>query len=212
MRMYIRYIHIYIIKGIQHFSSTIANRIRNLYYNDYLRMCGAVFDDAGKAHFTGPCVLQIKRGAFIRIGRGFRVNSGKRIGSDTLPSSKITVMEGAKLMIGDNSGMSNTVLWCRERIEIGDYVNIGTGCFIMDNNFHSTDWKIRMSRVEKGKIATAPIIIKDHVFIGAHCIINKGVTIGEKSMVAAGSVIVKDIPDGELWGGNPAKFIKRIEV
>lgn len=210
--MNIRYIYIYIVKGTQHFSSAIANRIRNLYYKDYLRMFGAVFDDVNTVQFVGPCMLQIKKGANISIGKGFRVHSGKRTGSDTFPSSKITVMEGACLTIGDNSGMSNTVLWCREKIEIGDYVNIGTGCFIMDNNFHSIDWKIRMSGEETGHIATAPVVIKSHVFIGARCIINKGVTIGEKSMVAAGSVVVKDVPDGELWGGNPAKFIKRIDV
>jgi acetyltransferase-like isoleucine patch superfamily enzyme len=175
-------------------------------------MFGTVFDDVDTVHFTGPCILQIKRDANITIGKGFRVHSGNRTGSDTFPSSKITVMEGATLKIGNNSGMANTVLWCRERIEIGDYVNIGTGCFIMDNNFHSTNWQIRMSGEENGQIATAPVIIKSHAFIGAHCIINKGVTIGEKSMVAAGSVVVKDVPDGELWGGNPAKYIKRIEA
>jgi acetyltransferase-like isoleucine patch superfamily enzyme len=49
------------------------------------------------------------------------------------------------------------------------------------------------------------------VFIGARCIILKGVTIGEKSIVAAGSVVTKNIPEGEVWGGNPAKFIKKIE-
>ena len=103
------------------------------------------------------------------------------------------------------------MLWCRDHIEIGDYANIGTGCFVMDSNFHSTDWRVRMTPDDSKHIATAPVIIKPHAFIGARCIICKGVTIGEHSMVAAGSVVVKDIPDNELWGGNPAKFIKRLE-
>jgi len=211
MRKRIRYIHIFIIKGIHRLYAAIVYRCRNWYYIDYLQLFNAVLKDKKSIRFIGPCVLQIKKGAKIFIGKGFRVHSGKRIGSDTFPSSKITVMEGATLIIGDNSGMSNTVLWCREKIEIGDYVNIGTGCFIMDNNFHSTDWHIRMSDEENGYITTAPVVIKSHAFIGAHCIINKGVTIGEKSIVAAGSVVVKNIPDEELWGGNPAKFIKRME-
>lgn len=59
--------------------------------------------------------------------------------------------------------------------------------------------------------ATSPVVIKDGVFIGAHCIILKGVTIGEKSIIGAGSVVTKSIPDGEIWAGNPAKFIRRIE-
>ena len=55
---------------------------------------------------------------------------------------------------------------------------------------------------------TAPIHIKKFAFIGGSCIILKRVTIGENAVVAAGSVVTKDIPDNEVWGGNPAKFIK----
>jgi acetyltransferase-like isoleucine patch superfamily enzyme len=52
--------------------------------------------------------------------------------------------------------------------------------------------------------------IEKGVFIGADCIILKGVTIGEYSVVAAGSVVAKIVPPGEIWGGNPAKFIKKV--
>lgn len=60
-------------------------------------------------------------------------------------------------------------------------------------------------------IKHAPIKIEDDVFIGARTIITKGVTIGAKSIVAAGSVVVCNIPSGEIWGGNPAKFIMKIK-
>ena len=53
-------------------------------------------------------------------------------------------------------------------------------------------------------------LMKDDVFIGANCYIGKGVIIGDRSIVAAGSVVVKSIPADEIWGGNPAKFIKKI--
>lgn len=59
--------------------------------------------------------------------------------------------------------------------------------------------------------ATSPVVIKDGAFIGAHCIILKGVTIGENSIVGAGSVVTKSIPDGEIWAGNPVKFIRRVD-
>ena len=48
------------------------------------------------------------------------------------------------------------------------------------------------------------------MFIGTSCIIGKGVTIGENSVIAAGSVVVKNVPSNEIWGGNPAKFIRKI--
>lgn len=58
---------------------------------------------------------------------------------------------------------------------------------------------------------TKPVIIKDGAFIGTDCIILKGVTIGEKSVIGAGSVVTKSVPDGEIWAGNPAKFIRKVD-
>ena len=55
-------------------------------------------------------------------------------------------------------------------------------------------------------------MIKDHAFIGAHAIILKGVTIGEGSVIGAGSVVTKSVPDGEIWAGNPAVFIRKVET
>lgn len=107
--------------------------------------------------------------------------------------------------------MSNTSIHCKQEITIGDYVNIGGGCMIFDTNFHSTDWRDRKDRkldVENKKCA--PVYIGNYVFIGARSLICKGVTIGDRSIIAAGSVVVKDIPSDEVWGGNPAKFIKKI--
>ena len=133
------------------------------------------------------------------------------IGVDIFTNSHIVVCQDAILSIGSNSGITSTVIYCAEKIEIGNYVNIGAGCLVMDTNFHSTNWMIRMDRKRDIINAkTAPVKIDDFVFIGARSIICKGVHIGEKSLVAAGSVVVKDIPAGELWGGNPAKFIKKI--
>ena len=55
------------------------------------------------------------------------------------------------------------------------------------------------------------VIIGNHVWIGTRCAINKGVSIGEKSIIAAGSVVICNVPSGELWGGNPAKYIRKID-
>lgn len=108
--------------------------------------------------------------------------------------------------------MTNTIIQCHEEIIIGNHVNIGAGCMIMDSNFHSTDWRDRLDRrkdIENHR--NAPIKIGDVVFIGARSIICKGVTIGDHAMIAAGSVVVSDVPANEVWGGNPAKFIKKID-
>ena len=59
-------------------------------------------------------------------------------------------------------------------------------------------------------IRSKPVKICKGAFIGAGSYILKGVTIGEKSIVGAGSVVTKDIPSGEIWAGNPAKFIRKV--
>lgn len=109
--------------------------------------------------------------------------------------------------IGNHTGISNSTIICHEKITIGSYVKIGGSVKIYDTDFHSLNADLRMN-VKTDIPITKPIIIKDFAFIGAHSIILKGVTIGQKSIIGAGSVVTKSIPDGEIWAGNPAKFIK----
>jgi len=89
-------------------------------------------------------------------------------------------------------------------------VHIGGGSKIFDNDFHNMDWKARRDPKLNNVSKTSPVVIENDVFIGTSCVICKGVTIGARSIVAAGSVVVKSIPADEMWGGNPAKFIKKI--
>lgn len=81
---------------------------------------------------------------------------------------------------------------------------------IFDTDFHSLDWRDRKDGTDIQKRKKSPVVIKSLAFIGANSIILKGVTIGERSIVGAGSVVTKDIPDGEIWAGNPAQFIREI--
>ena len=164
-----------------------------------------------KVILNGLTYIDIQDNAKVIIEDGFIINSGVMSGIDTGNGSKIFVKKGAKLYLGKNSGMTNTIIQCHDSITIGDNVNIGAGCMIMDTNFHSTDWEIRLDRRKDILDAkTAPVKIGNVCFIGARSIICKGVTIGDHSMIAAGSVVVKDVPANEVWGGNPARFIKKI--
>ena len=107
--------------------------------------------------------------------------------------------------------MSNVSLWAKTNIKIGNNVKIGADCLLFDSDMHSLDFiKRRKPSTDAINAKSLVIIIEDDVFIGTRSIICKGVTIGERSIVASGSVVVKSIPADEIWGGNPAKFIKRI--
>ena len=81
---------------------------------------------------------------------------------------------------------------------------------IFDTNFHNTDWGKRRTREDIKTARTAPVSIGNDCFIGARCIISKGVNIGARTIIAAGSVVVSDIPEDCIAGGNPCKVIKII--
>jgi acetyltransferase-like isoleucine patch superfamily enzyme len=152
-------------------------------------------------------VISISNKGSLEIQSNFRVNSGihyNRIGGDAI--TRLIVKENGNLVIGNNLSISNSTIVCTNKIEIGKFVFIGGDCKIWDTNFHSIEFQKRIQNDDNPR--TAPIKIKDNVFIGASSIILKGITIGKNSIIAAGSVVVKDIPDNEVWGGNPAKKIK----
>lgn len=90
-----------------------------------------------------------------------------------------------------------------ENIEIGDYCTITMRSVILTHFVHS---KKGMHWYTDGKVK-----IGNNVVIGAHTIICQPVTIGDDVVIAAGAVVTKDIPSGEVWGGVPAKFIKKVE-
>ena len=111
--------------------------------------------------------------------------------------------------MGNNSGFAQSSIVCTESITIGDNVKIGAGCLIMDSNFHSLNYELRRSRATDCPNARRNSIqIDNDVFIGARCIINKGVHIGARTIVSSGSVVVKDLPPDCIAGGNPCKVIK----
>lgn len=90
--------------------------------------------------FFGRTFLDINKESNAVIGDNFIASSGVNGGIDCGNGCKIAVQQGAKLIIGEYSGMTNTIIQCHEEIIIGNHVNIGAGCMIMDSNFHSTDW------------------------------------------------------------------------
>ncbi|QYF85487.1 acyltransferase [Brevibacterium sp. PAMC21349] len=154
-------------------------------------------------------ITKIHGNGTIQMGTDVRINSSES--SNPIGGMTFTMLAAygdAKINLGNNVGMSNCAIVCRKSVTVEDNVKIGGNVKIYDTDFHALGYESRVNNVQDIG-AVKPILIKKGAFIGAHSIILKGVTIGEKSIVGAGSVVTKSIPDGEIWAGNPAKFIKR---
>lgn len=91
------------------------------------------------------------------------------------------------------------------KITIGDNVMMGPRVSLYTAG-HPTDAEIRIKELEFG----LPIVIKDNVWIGGNSTILPGVTVGKNAIVAAGSIVTKDVPNDTIVGGNPAKVIREI--
>ena len=157
-----------------------------------------------------PYIMVARRGR-MSIGKNFRMNNGLRANPIGCPQKcTFFVHTDCDITIGDNVGISQTALISHCSITIGDNVKIGGGTSIYTTDFHSLDPIIRASDEDQKYRRCAPVVIGDNVFIGAKCIILKGVTIGENSIIGAGSVVTKNVPANQIWAGNPAKFIRNI--
>lgn len=144
----------------------------------------------------------------IRFGKGVKINSCLK--SNPIGGSTRTILyakPGAEIRLGDNVAISNSTLFAAKSIVLEADVMIGGDCAIYDTDFHSLFLRERMKEKDND-INIQPVVIKKGAFIGAHSVVLKGVTIGEESIVAAGSIVTKNIPSREVWGGNPAKYIR----
>jgi acetyltransferase-like isoleucine patch superfamily enzyme len=117
--------------------------------------------------------------------------------------------KGGSIVIEKGAKISNSAFVSQELIHIGEHVYIGGDCRIYDTDFHSVYFEERNSKPD-ANIKSKPVRINEFAFIGAGSIILKGVNIGRHSVIGAGSVVTKNVPDFEIWGGNPAKFIKSL--
>jgi acetyltransferase-like isoleucine patch superfamily enzyme len=155
--------------------------------------------------------LLIKGKGKIMLGNSVRINSSLNSNPVGLVTQSVLfAYENAEIVIGNNVGISNSLLCSMNSVVIEDDVLVGGGAQIFDNDFHSILFVHRIQKPDTN-INISPVKIQRGAFIGCNSIIGKGVTVGERSIVAAGSVVVKSIPPDEIWGGNPARFIKKIE-
>ena len=113
------------------------------------------------------------------------------------------------LIIGSNTFIGNGCTFTvNRRVEIGEHCNIAGGTTIADSDGHPTEWERRADHDELQTEEVGNITIGDHVWIGRDVQILKGVTIGDRAIIGAGSVVISDVPEDMTAMGSPARLIR----
>jgi acetyltransferase-like isoleucine patch superfamily enzyme len=154
------------------------------------------------------------RGNHCIIRNKGKIELGDRVFLNSFPDGELyktgllAHLNSAVIKIGNNCDLNGTVIHSRNAVIIGDNCMFGPGVVILDNDSHNTSIDPVLRRT--GSIADSPVIIGNNVWVGMHAIIMKGVHIGDNSIIAAGSVVTRDVPSYQLFGGNPAVLIKAL--
>ena len=169
-----------------------------------------------------------------RLGPGAQLYGSARIYNMGTHSEEISVgarsivraellrfAHGGQITIGRSCYIGQgTRIWSGLSITIGDNVLIAHNVSIFDNLTHPLDWRERRKHFEmiasRGPPANIDlgdraVAIGDDAWIGAQSVILRGVTVGPRAIVAAGSVVTHDVPADAIVGGNPARLIRFID-
>lgn len=134
--------------------------------------------------------IKIHKNGKLKIDDNFSIGSG----------SDIRIFENAKLSMESGYFNGSVQVVCGQEINIGKGVAIARDVIIRDTDAHN----IITEEYQK----TKPVNIGNHVWIGQRAMILKGVSIGNGSIIAAGAIVTKDVPENSLIAGIPAKVIK----
>ena len=204
-------------KVIQSVRDKHRNKIRKEQFEQWEKFGNLPEDNCYDASFNISIMKPEKEHKYITVGHNC-VLSGQYIFETNTGS----------ISIGDRVHIGGSTFICRSSIIIEDDVTMAWGTTVYDHDSHSVKWSERKNDTlqefkdhrEYGDsiknknwdvVKTAPIKICSKAWIGMNCIILKGVTIGEGAIVAAGSVVTKDVKPWTMVGGNPAVYIKDVK-
>jgi len=173
-----------------------------------------------------PPNVEFGEGFYCETAQVFRFLRNKGSGAVVL-GKHVSVYAGCsfavgangRVRVGDFTLLNGALIMAEEKIDIGSHCLISWNVGIADSDFHPLEPAQRLidaqalapffkDRPPRPKLKTAPVKIADNVWIGMNAVILKGVTIGENSFVAAGSVDTKSVPPNTVVAGNPAVAVK----
>lgn len=153
----------------------------------------------GNLSLNSNCIKSNGHSTVIRLDENSVLKTEKHF--SVYYGGDIIVFQNGKLTLGGGFCNSDVKIRCTKQIEIGYDVAISHNVTIMDSDAHEI--------LTNGYQKTMPVKIGNHVWIGTHATILKGVSIGDGAVIAANSVVTKDIPSHCLAAGVPAHIIKQ---
>jgi len=131
-------------------------------------------------------------------------------GTGTIKIGDVRLFDNVRIRVGPRAVVEiedyvhinhRTEIHSRKKVHIGKYCSIAWDVVIMDTDYHG---------IGENSCVSRPVTLQESAWIGNNVIITKGVTVGRGAVVAAGSVVNKDVAPFTIVGGNPARFIKEI--
>jgi acetyltransferase-like isoleucine patch superfamily enzyme len=126
------------------------------------------------------------------------------------PNVWITIADGGHVSIGEGTFLNiATMVACHESVSIGAHCMFANGCFVTDasHRFDDPDKPVPW----QGFTTKGPTSIGDNVWCGANVVVTSGVTVGERCVIGANSVVTRDLPPHSIAAGAPAKVLRRVE-
>ena len=165
----------------------------------YYKICyGKRLKWSGLPRFSDKASLRVRKNSQITLSNNSYFDKG----------TLLRLTDNAKFTIGKNSGFNSyCVITCQDSITIGDNVMFGPFVTIHD---HDHVYKTK-ELMKKSGYVTAPIVIEDNVWIGGNVVILKGVRIGTGSVIAAGTIVNKDVPPNTVVYNKKEVVYKEIE-
>ena len=151
----------------------------------------------GRLRLNCNCIKKNKRSTILRMDENSKLFVDKNF--DVFYDGDIICFKDSILNIGSGYCNSNIKIRCTKKIEIGYNVAISHDVTIMDSDAHDI--------LKEAYVSTKPVKIGNHVWIGSRAIILKGVNIGDGAIIAAGTVVTRDVPEKALVAGNPGRII-----
>ena len=160
-------------------------------------------DSPKKSNFFGQTYIYKAKNSSILLSSNltFRSFPNSNLIGINRNCSLSTLQSGAIIKIGKGCGFSGTVIGAFTSIILEDNVRCGANTLITDSDWHLDDPRAGESK---------PVYIEENVWLGVNVTVLKGVRIGKNSVIGAGSVVTKDIPENVIAGGNPCKVLKLI--